>query len=314
MCRRNKINLALRLWITRKKYKVQIELIGRIPLAIFGRWIVMGSSIASLFSRRARANGVIRAEMGREMFQLTPALARRASAASLLESLIDQRIYFGRRRRANEAWPDLQTVAAALAREIDRVKAKTPGRPVVVSPFHYVSQYANIYVIDQLQKLLGVESIAVVSGVPRHIYGNDDAQIPGIKVLYTYGDENRNGLGVRVARALRRNGIIAMFTDAPPFAMHQYPMQTVDVSMFNRNARIHNGVFRLGASHDAVLLAFYLRFDQGRFSAKLFEPIALADPDAPQKLAHRIETALIDNYPNWLLGGHPSMYAFSPAK
>lgn len=270
--------------------------------------------VASFFSRRIRTDGVVRAEMGREMFHLTPALARRASAGSLLESLIDRRIYFGRRRRADEAWPDLQTVAAALADEIARLKARTPERPVVVSPFHYVSQYANIYVIDQLQKLLGVESISVVSGVPRHIYGNDDAQIPGIKVLYTYGDENRNGLGVRVARALRRNGIVAMFTDAPPFAMHQYPMQTVDVSMFNRNARIHNGVFRLGASHNAVLLAFYLRFDQGRFSAKLFEPMALADADAPQQLAHRIETALIDNYPNWLLGGHPSMYAFSPAK
>lgn len=270
--------------------------------------------IASFFSRRTRTDGVVRAEIGREMFQLTPALARRASAASLLESLIDRRIYFGRRRRADEAWPDLQTVAAALAREMGRLKAEIPGRPVVVSPFHYVSQYANIYIIDQLRKLLGIESISVVSGVPRNIYGNDDAQIPGIKVLYTYGDENRNGLGLRVARALRRNGAVAMFTDAPPFTMHRYPMQTVNVSMFNRNSRIHNGVFRLGASHDAVLLAFYLRFEHGRFSAKLFDPIALADADAPQQLADCIEAALIDNYPNWLPGGHPSMYAFSPAK
>ena len=80
-------------------------------------------------------------------------------------------------------------------------------------------------------------------------------------------------------------------------------METVGVSIFGRNARIHNGVFRLGAPFNAMLLPFYLRFRQGRFSAELFEPLPLADPDAPQRLAGYIETAALDNYPDWLVVG-----------
>jgi lauroyl/myristoyl acyltransferase len=91
-------------------------------------------------------------------------------------------------------------------------------------------------------------------------------------------------------------------------------METVGVSIFGRNARIHNGVFRLGAPFNAMLLPFYLSFKQGRFSAELFEPLPLADPDAPQRLARYIEAAVVDNYPDWLVSGHPSMYAFAPVR
>jgi hypothetical protein len=63
-----------------------------------------------------------------------------------------------------------------------------------------------------------------------------------------------------------------------------------------------------------MLLPFYLRFRQGRFSAALFEPLPLADPNSPQQLAGYIETAVTDNYPDWLVSGHPSMYAFAPVR
>lgn len=194
------------------------------------------------------------------------------------------------------------------------MRIERSGRPIIVSPFHYVSQYANIYVIDELRSLLAIESIAVVSGVPRNLYGDDDARIPGVKVLYTYGNEDRNGLGLRVAKALKRHGVIVLFADVPPFMMHRYPTQTVGVSMFGRPARIHNGVFRLGGPLDATLLPFCLRFERGRFKAELFDPIPLAAPDAPQQLAERIELALSGNYANWLPAGHPAMYAFAPSK
>ena len=305
---------TLRHWITRTKNKLLSELTACVSLPLIDSLAGPGVGIAALFSHRIRADYTVRAELAREMFGLTTALARRAAAIPLLENLIDRRIYFGRLRRADEAWPELDKVAATLALALDRAKAERPGRPVIVSPFHYVSQYANIYVIDKLREILRIESISVVSGVERNIYGDDNSQIPRVKVLSTYGDENRNGLGMRAARALRRDGVAVIFADAPPFTMHRYPMQTVDVSMFGRKARIHNGVFRLGASHDAHLLAFYLRLRKGRFNAEFFDPIALSDPEAPQQLAGCIETALLDNYPDWLLGGHPSLYAFSPIK
>lgn len=278
------------------------------PLALL-LWRVCG-----LFSARTHYEGVCRCDIGREALDVTLPKPRRVAAGRFRERLIDQRIYFGRLSRGSEAWPDLQQVAGALARKIAQLQAQEPGRPVIVSPFHYVSQYANIYVIDELRAQLGLESIAVVSGVPRDMYGDDHSLIPGVKVLYTYGDDDRNGLGLRLARALKRSGVAVLFADVPPFALSRYPMETVGVSMFGRNARIHNGVFRLGAQFGAILLPFYLRFERGRFDCEIFEPLPLAGPDAPQQVARYIEMAVGNNYPDWLVAGHPSMYSFAPVR
>ncbi|MDR5856694.1 hypothetical protein P9239_05970 [Caballeronia sp. LZ062] len=197
---------------------------------------------------------------------------------------------------------------------MNKLKREAPARPVFISPFHFVSQYANIYIVERMAALLGLKSMSVVSGVPRNQYGDDHALIPGIKVLYTYGDANRNGLGVRVARSLKRDGVAVLFSDVPPFTMHRYPMETVEVTMFGKSARLHNGVFRMGDTFGAVLLPFYLRFTRGRFEARLFDPLPLDKPESPQRLAGYIETALGDNYEQWLPAGHPAMYAFAPSR
>ncbi|HEX7932589.1 MAG TPA: hypothetical protein VF573_05870 [Paraburkholderia sp.] len=267
--------------------------------------------IGGLVHARTRYEGVCRCELGRDVLKLSLPNQGRVAAGSFRERLIDQRIYLGRLSRGSEAWPDLQQVARALVRKIAQLRADEPGRPVIVSPFHYVSQYANIYVIDELRAQLGLESIAVVSGVPRDLYGDDHALIPGVNVLYTYGEDDRNGLGLRVARALRRSGVAVLFADVPPFALHRYPMETVSVSLFGRNARIHNGVFRLGAQFNATLLPFYLRFERGRFGAEIFDPIPLDESGAPQHVARYIEAAAADNYADRLVSGHPSMYSFA---
>ncbi|MDE1183573.1 hypothetical protein [Paraburkholderia sp.] len=305
---------ALRNRIAFVRQHVQCALIARMPASAIEPLSTAVWRMRSLVNARTRWHGAARCEIAREVLKLSGLEPGRIAAGSLRESLIDRRIYFGRLSRGSETWPDLRDVALALADRIRQLQATAPGRPVIVSPFHYVSQYANIYVIDELRALLGLESIAVVSGVPRDMYGNDHALIPGVNVLYTYGDDDRNGLGLRVARALRRTGVAVLFADVPPFALHRYPMETVSVSLFGRNARIHNGVFRLGAPYDALLLPFYLRFQRGRFSAELFEPLPLAQPDAPQHLANCIEAAVTDNYADWLVAGHPSMYAFAPVR
>ena len=106
-----------------------------------------------------------------------------------------------------------------------------------------------------------------------------------------------------------------LFADVPPFTLHRYPMETVSVSIFGRNARIHNGVFRLGAPFDAMLLPFYLRFERGRFSAELFEPLPLAGARRASNGSPGIsKRAVHDNYRDWLVAGHPSMYSFAPTR
>jgi lauroyl/myristoyl acyltransferase len=105
-----------------------------------------------------------------------------------------------------------------------------------------------------------------------------------------------------------------LFADVPPYAFVRFPMETVGVTMFGRAARIHRGVFRLGAPLNASLLPFYLRFERGRFGAQLCEPVSLAAADAPQHVAACIERALADNFARSLIAGHPSIYAFSAAR
>ncbi|RQH00582.1 hypothetical protein D1Y85_25125 [Paraburkholderia dinghuensis] len=208
----------------------------------------------------------------------------------------------------------MNEVAATLARQIKALHVTTPGRPVIVAPFHYVSQYANMYVVEVLRELLGIPSISVVSGMPRDIYGIDSATIPNIRILYTFGDGDRNGLGLRFIRSVRRDGVAVLFADVPPYTLHKYPMETVGVSVLGRPARIHNGVFRLGAAANALLMPFYLTFEKGRFGARIFDPIDLKSDDAPQAVADLIGCALQENYESCIVAGHPAMYAFSPVK
>ncbi|MGV2293397.1 hypothetical protein AAHK20_32145 [Trinickia sp. YCB016] len=295
--------------------RLRRALLVRLPLASIEWLAIAGWCARSLFDARTRWHGIARYEMGRDTLALTPDRALRTVSAAALEKLLDRRVYLSRQHdRASEMWPDLKAIAVELAKQIRQAKEAGAQRPVIVAPFHYVSQYANIEVVDALRAVMGLASIAVVSGVPRDRYGDDEALIPGIRVLYTYGNQNRNGLGMRVARSMRRDGVVVLFADVPPFAMRQYPMETVEVSLHGRPARIHNGVFRIGAPADALLLPFYLRFEHGRFSARVFDLIPLAAPDAPQQVADCIAAALEDNYPQWIMAGHPSMYAFAPVR
>ena len=270
--------------------------------------------VRSLMNTRVRWNGILRYESGCESVGLSKADALRTMSGGIREMLIDQRLHLGRHARLHEHWPDLSEVALKLAHSIEKLRRDEPGRPVILAPFHYVSQYANIYVIDKVREALGLASIVVVSGVPRDQYGDDAMIIPGVRVLYTYDSENRAGLGLRVFQAMKRDGVVVLFADVPPYTLHKYPMETVGVSILGRPGRIHNGVFRLGVRADAVLLPFYLRCARGRLDAQAFDAIALAEADAPQKVARCISRALTDNYPDWIMAGDPSMYAFAPQK
>lgn len=292
------------------------RLLACLPFVVVERVALASWLVQSVFDGRLRATGVSRYETGRIDVGLARTHALRTMSANVREAWLDERIYAGRALQ-QDAWPDLRAAAQQLASRIKQIKAKEPGRVVVLSPFHYVSQYANIYVVDEVRRALGLESMAVVSGVPRDIYGNDAAMIPSIRVLNTYdenGRESRNGLGLRVIRALRRDGVAVVFSDVPPFTLAKFPMETVGVKIGGRHARVHNGVFRIGAPMDALLLPFYLSFEKGRFNVRAFEPVALADAAAPQRLADDIETARRENYPHWLYAGHPSVYHFAAAR
>jgi len=271
--------------------------------------------LRSLFSSRARWKGRLRYEWGTDSAALTRADVWRTMASEEIEHLIDRRMHLGRLYGRGNHWPELEAAAQELAAATRRIRSDCAGRPVIISPFHYVSEYANIYVVDALRAKLGLTELAVVSGSPREAYGHrEDILIPGLRILHTYDENNRSGLGLRVMRALRQEGIAVLFSDVPPYMMQRYPMETVEVSLSERPARLHRGVFSIGSHVDAVLLCFHLTFSRGRFGYRLFPPIELARKDAPQHVADYIEEAYQRAYPNWLLADHPSRYGFAPCK
>lgn len=278
-------------------------------LALFS-WVAR-----SLVDADARWSGRLRYEWGHDSRSLARADAWRTMASKELEQLIDRRMHLGRLHGKGDRWPALDAAAADLAAAIATIRRESPGKPVIVSPFHYVSEYANIYVVDRLRGLLKLSELAVVSGSPREAYDNqEDVLIPGLRLLHTYDPDNRSALGLRVMRALRKDNVAVLFSDAPPYTMQRYPMETVDVSLLGRPARLHRGVFSIGRHVDAVLLCFHLTFRKGRFGHRLFPPIRLDQDDAPQRVADCIEEAYQSAYPNWILADHPSRYGFAPTK
>jgi len=301
-------------WLRYQKYLLKRAWLLSLSLPSIERCARLSWCIRSLFDNRLRWNGIIRYEMGRDTVSLTRSDALRAMTGGVLENLLDKRLSLGRQARPDEVWPDLSEIALTLARRIEQCRESHPTRPVILSPFHYVSQYAHVYIIEEIRRALRLDTISAVTGVPRNRYVKDAAVMPHIQPLHTNDAGNRNNLALRVVQALRRDGVVVLFADVPPFKMEKYPMDTVGVSILGRPSRIHDGAFRIGARMDALLLPFYLQLAHGRFDAHVFDAITLKSPDAPQQLADCISDALTNNYPLWLMAGHPSMYGFSCVK
>lgn len=269
----------------------------------------------SLFNSGVRWDGRLRYEWGRDSECLTQGNVWRTMASGELETLIDRRMHLGRLSGLGGYCPELEATAQELADTVAAIRHDNPKRPIIISPFHYVSEYANIYVVDALRAKLNMAELAVVSGSPRQAYGNrEDILIPGLRLLHTYDEEKRSALGLRLMRALRQEKIAVLFSDVPPYMMQRFPMETVEVSIQGRPARLHRGVFTIGSHADALLVNFYLTFSKGHFGHRIFPPVELAWENAPQQVANHIELAYHAAYPNWILADHPSRYGFSPTK
>lgn len=297
-----------------RKYQLYGAWLRSLSLPSIARLATVSWCVRSVFDSRLRWNGIVRYEMGCHEVSLKRSDALSAMTGGVLEKLLDRRLYLGRKTRPDETWPDLRKVALMLAHRIEQLRNLYPERPIILSPFHYVSQYACAYVVEEVRKALRLDSLSVVTGVPSDRYGVDATVMPHLVPLHTGEEAGRNSLGLNVVRALRRDGIVVLFADVPPYTMRKYPMETVGVSILGRPSRIHRGVFGIGARMDALLLPFYLKFAHGRFDAHAFDAISLASSDAPQQVADCISSALIGNYPHWLMAGYAPMYAFACTK
>jgi hypothetical protein len=235
---------------------------------------------------------------------------RAVHTTGVVEHLLDRKLYFCDDPLTR--WPSLRQGARSVAHQIDALRREYPTRPVILSPFHYVSQYVNMAVCEALRQQLQLASIAVITAIPADVFGLDRVKLPHIRTLSSADPSAMAGL--RLSRELQRNGVAILFADVPPQSLVSMPMETTAVRLFGRAARVHNGVFRLGKPLDALLLPYYVGFSGRDFRVRTFDPIALAGSDAPQRLADAIETAFLENYAQWLPSDRTAFYYFSPEK
>lgn len=282
----------------------------RLPLAWIGVLARVASTLAGM-RRRHREAGRIRVEAVHLAWGVD---APQARYLPILERLLDLRMYHMTPARRARAWPGLAEVVAELAMRIGDIRRLQPGRPIVLAPFHYISQYVNIHVCEELRKALSMPSLAVVSGVPSDMWGNDADHVPRLRVLHTAEDDSRRTMGLAVFRAMKQDGLVVIFADIPPFALFGSPRETVAVRMAGRPARVHNGAFRLGKPLDAVMLPFFLRYEGERMRGQVLDSIELARPQAAQAFADTVQQALRCNPAQWLYLDHPSFYGFSPER
>lgn len=306
---------ALARWRRSKVYACGNRLLLRASFAAIARYARLRWLWRSLFDVRCRWNGILRYETGRDLFSLDRGKWLAAMSGGVLEGLIDRRIHVGQQQSNGvEHVPDLVAVGRRIAGVVTSLWQDQPRRLVILSPFHYVSQYANVLVVHEVQRALGLANVAIVSGVPRDQYGSDERVTPGLEILHTEGEGTRNSLGLRLARALVRDRVAVLFADAAPYSMQKYPMDTVAVSILGRPSRIHDGVFRLGKRLPITLLPYCLTFSRGLFGVDIFEPVPLEDESAPARVADCIGCALTRHYENNLFAGYPTLYGFATVR
>ncbi|ULU25078.1 hypothetical protein DYST_02001 [Dyella terrae] len=299
----------------RRIYAYHNWLLLRVSFATIARWAKVRWLCRSIVDVRWRWNGIVRYETGRDLFSLDRGKWLAAMSSGVLENLIDRRIHLGQQKSQGvEHLPDIVAVGDRIAGVVAQLWMEQSGRLVILSPFHYVSQYANVLAVHEVQRALGVVNVAIVSGVPHDQFGSDEKLTPGLEILHTQGDGVRNSLGIRFARSLVRDKMAVLFADAAPYSMHRYPMDTVGVSIFGRPSRIHDGVFRLGKRMQVTLLPYYLTFTRGRFDVVMFEPVPLDVDDAAQRVADCIGSALSHSYEGSLFAGYPTLYGFAATR
>jgi hypothetical protein len=281
-----------------------------VPLRLTCRIATLSCSVAMRVSRERRYQNESRVDTIESVLGTRVSNRRAIHATGAVEHLLDRKIYFCDDPLTR--WPSLWQGAQSLARQIDALRRVDPTRPVIVSPFHYVSQYVNMVVCEALRQQLELASMAVITAIPADVFGIDRVKLPHIRTLSSADPSAMTGL--RLSRELRRNGVAILFADVPPQSLVSMPMETTNVRLFGRAARVHNGVFRLGKPLDARLLPYYIGFSGRDFRVRTFDPIELAHSDAPQCLASAIETAFLENHAQWLPSDRTAFYYFCPEK
>lgn len=281
-----------------------------IPLHLIERMAGVVCLLATRCSNEHRHAFAQRVETVQAILARPDVDAPRIRMTGILEKLLDIKVYFA--DSVYSEWESIDRIAIQLQKRIAEMQARYPDQPIVLSPFHYASQYVNMLVCEQLRIRLGIDSLSVVTAVEDDVYGADVERIPHIKRLRSYLDGRQASLGV--VREMKRRGFVILFADVPPSTLSTTPMETVTVELFGKQGRIHNGVFRLGGKMRALLLPYYIKLSEGQFQLTMFDAIELEQKQAPQRLAVNIAQAFIDNHAQWLPSNHPSFYYFSSSK
>lgn len=199
--------------------------------------------------------------------------------------------------------------------ELDSVVAplRQQNKPVVLAPLHMVS--------DVLATMVGAgvtpgnATVVVSSSAEQQKYNASARELGQVNLSYCSIHQGNKVLASQLMTAMTETATgqknIIVFPDITP----DYTVQTeegasskLSCHLFNRAAKLHNGVVRLSSAISAQVVFYHLYYQNG-LQIKVYPPVAAKD--VATQMPAIIENA-VRHYPNdWLLWHSHSLYFIS---
>lgn len=208
---------------------------------------------------------------------------------------------------------ELEGCAARLADALQRARAH--GRPVILAPLHMHS--------DLLATLVCARASAFPTAV---ITAHDDSTVSARDeaALRAHGNldiQRLNPLALDdgaflafMRRVRKGQGTLVAFPDAPPevtYRVFRRSMRTYDCRLFDRPARLHQGVPELARLCGAHVLFFCLTRRHGRFA--IDEAGCVAPDEVADRMPAILQRAVLAHPHEWLFWHTPSLFSFNSA-
>ncbi|MGG4608404.1 lysophospholipid acyltransferase family protein [Providencia sp. Me31A] len=213
--------------------------------------------------------------------------------------------------QSHQIMAQVQTCTFALNRVVAPLHQQK--QPVVLAPLHMVS--------DVLATMVGAgvtpgnATVVVSSSAEQQKYNASARELGQVNLSYCSIHQDNKSLASRLMTLMTETATgqknMVVFPDITP----DYTVQTeegmsskLSCHLFNRAAKLHNGVVRLSNAISAQVVFYHLYYENG-LKIKVYSPVAAKD--VASQMPAIIESA-IRNYPNdWLLWHSHSLYFIS---
>lgn len=183
-------------------------------------------------------------------------------------------------------------------------------KPIVLAPLHMVSDVLAAMVGAGVEP--GSATVVVSSSAEQQKYNMSARELGAVNLSYCSIHQNNKSLASSLMTLMTETATgqknMIVFPDITP----DYTVQTeegmsskLSCQLFNRAAKLHNGVIRLSNAISAQVIFYHLYYQNG-LKIKIYPPVAAKNVAAQMPVI--IENAIRDYPQDWLLWHSHSLY------